>query len=314
MNKRYLKKIVVLLNESIDIHIFQQQMKQEDMTYSIAMDVSRPSVFADGVEQYYEKEWEKGVLILSDCPWICEELMEKKIPVVGILGEQKQRWGNEFWKIPYVTERLNGIDVTYLERVYRRYRGIPWDILETKRCLLREITVRDVPRIAKIYQAPSVKKYMEPLYESLEKEVAYVEDYIKNVYGFYEYGIWVIIEKASGEIIGRAGIENCGQNTEGKSPEENDADRRDWSDEYKERIELGYVIEDDYQGKGFAYEVCSAILKYAKEQLDIFIVWTRIQKGNLPSIALCKKLGFTEEMQENAHLGEDMLLFRYETI
>ena len=35
--------------------------------------------------------------------------------------------------------------------------------------------------------------------------------YIKNMYGFFEYGLWLVFEKKSGELIGRAGIEASGK-------------------------------------------------------------------------------------------------------
>ena len=39
-----------------------------------------------------------------------------------------------------------------------------------------------------------------------DKETQYIQDYIKNVYEFYGFGMWTVVEKASGQVIGRAGV------------------------------------------------------------------------------------------------------------
>ena len=56
--------------------------------------------------------------------------------------------------------------------------------------------------------------------------------------------------------------------------------------------ELGFIIGVPWQRKGYAYEVCSAILKYAKEELDFEKVISFVMEENKASIALCEKLGF----------------------
>lgn len=214
---------------------------------------------------------EEGVLVISDDGEVCNQMNERSIPVVAFLHEENER--NHFWKIPYAIENINVLNIEYLEQIYRRYRGIPWDILETERCILREIMVEDVDCIAKIYESPTVRRFMEPLYTPIEKEKEYTRDYIKHVYGFYEYGTWVVVEKTHGKIIGRAGLES-------------------YDDNEAEAVELGYLIADEHQRQGYGYEVCSAILKYAEERLGIIHVDTNIETENIASICLCERLGF----------------------
>lgn len=222
------------------------------------------------VETYLKKiAGEEGVLVISDDSEVCNRMNERSIPVIALLHESR----NLFWKIPYAIENIDVLNIEYLEQIYRRYRGIPWDILETERCILREITVEDVDCIAKIYESPTVRRFMEPLYTPIEKEKEYTKDYIKHVYGFYEYGTWVVVEKNQGKIIGRAGLES-------------------YDDSEPEAIELGYLIAEEYQRKGYGYEVCSAVLKYAEEILGIVYVDTNIEKENIASICLCERLGF----------------------
>lgn len=84
----------------------------------------------------------------------------------------------------YCVERLSDIDAQYLDRVYRRFHNLPWEIAETPRVRIREITVEDVPQLYELYRDASVTAFMEPLFADPEQEIAYTKEYIENVYGF----------------------------------------------------------------------------------------------------------------------------------
>lgn len=171
----------------------------------------------------------------------------------------------------YCVEDLKDVDTQYCERVYRRFKGIPWDIAETDRLRIREITVEDVPRLYELYQDGSITQYMEPLFPEVQQEIEYTKEYIKNIYGFYGYGMWAIIEKQSGQMIGRVGFE------------------------YKEGfegLELGFMLGVNYQGKGYAYEACCAVLNYGINGLGHKKYCAFVNEENTMSIKLCEKLGF----------------------
>lgn len=55
---------------------------------------------------------------------------------------------------------------------------------------------------------PSVTKYTEGLYPERAKEEAYLKDYTENMYYFYNYGVWTICDRMTGQVIGRAGFSN----------------------------------------------------------------------------------------------------------
>lgn len=176
-----------------------------------------------------------------------------------------------FRNVSYLIDGLEGLEYNYLDKVYRRMAGIPWDILETERLYVRESTVKDVDDFYRIYKEPSITYYMENLFEEPDMERMYMKNYIRRVYGFYEYGMWTVILKKTGHIIGRAGLSV-----------------RDGYD----LPELGFVIEVEHQGQGYATEVCSAILAYAKEELQMEGVQALVCAENKASIALLKNLGF----------------------
>lgn len=51
-------------------------------------------------------------------------------------------------------------------------------------------------------------KYTEGLYPERAKEEAYLKDYTENMYYFYNYGVWTICDRMTGQVIGRAGFSN----------------------------------------------------------------------------------------------------------
>ena len=147
--------------------------------------------------------------------------------------------------------------------------------------------MEDVDEFYRIYREPSITYYMENLFEQPDMEKAYIKNYIRQVYGFYGYGLWTVLLKETGQVIGRAGLSV--------------------RDGY-ELPELGFVIETSQQRKGYAYEVCKAILNYTKEELQFGAVQALVQEENKASVSLLNRLGFTyrEKVYEE---GTDYLLY-----
>lgn len=172
--------------------------------------------------------------------------------------------------VEYALESPWDIETDYLEKIYRRQQDLPWEILKTERYLVREFTPEDAEALWEIYKEPAMSRYTEGLHESLEAERAYLEDYKQQMYGFYEFGIWAIVERTTGKLIGRAGF---------------------YMEEDSETPYLGYAIAVPEQRKGAAYEVCSGILKYGFEELAFEKIYAKVHADNVASLALCRKLG-----------------------
>jgi RimJ/RimL family protein N-acetyltransferase len=194
------------------------------------------------------------------------------IPYIVLLNNANKT--SSFPNGAYCVENPDDIDEYFKEKVYRRFRNLPWEIAQTSRLLIREITLEDVPRLYDIYSDESITRYMEPLFPSMDKELEYTKNYIENIYKFYGYGMWVIVEQTSGLVVGRVGFE------------------------YKEGfdgLELGFMLGVDYQHKGYAYEACQAVLEYAREELCQNNFCAYVDEDNMQSIRLLRKLGFETE-------------------
>lgn len=217
------------------------------------------------------QEWNLQIddtVVITDDAETAAEVRGKKGAVVAVLTEQNR--GASFGEIPFAVDGFFNPGLDYFQKVYERCHGIPWTILQTERCIVREVRVEDLERLYEIYAEPSITRYMEGLYENREDERRYTEAYIRNMYGFYGYGIWIVEEKETGRIIGRAGLENRGGG----------------------ETELGYMLAKEAQGKGIAYEVCRAILDYAADALEMEELVCYVRAGNEASVRLCERLGF----------------------
>ena len=104
-----------------------------------------------------------------------------------------------------------------------------------------------------------------------ESTVSDVEDF----YRIYQS----VIHTVTGTVIGRAGLSVR---------------------EGYEIPELGFVTEVAFQHQGYTYEICEAILRYARDELEFSQVQAFCHPENTASLHLLQKLGFT-------YAGEDLL-------
>ena len=198
---------------------------------------------------------------------VCEKpehvtaFQSEAIPAAGYEGSGRRH------SCRYVLESFEGLSVDFANLVHHRFFGLPFQILATRRCIVREFAMSDLDALVRLYSGEGITDYVAPLFP-YEEEKEYERKYIQNVYDIYGVGMWLVIEKGSGKLIGRCGVE---------------VREGGW--------ELGYVIASDYQRRGFATEVTTAILDYAKARggKDFYC---RINPKNAPSVALARKLGF----------------------
>lgn len=232
----------------------------------------------------------RDVLAITDDAESAAAMRELGLAVAGYQAE-----GEELihFKINYVVSELAMVDDDYFNLIYMRAHGMPLLIARTERTLIREMTVDDLPAMYELYADEAVARWVEPLYE-YDKELEFTRAYIENVYSFYGYGLWLVFDRKTGELIGRAGISTREING-GKC------------------CELGYIIRGDRQRKGIGYEVSTAVMEYAEECLMLDELWLCIENDNQASIGLGRKLGF-ELYGSSVCDGKDCCLYRKKLI
>lgn len=169
---------------------------------------------------------------------------------------------------------MQELDPAFAKRDAARKAGLPVEIARTKRLLIRETTLEDIPKLYALWQGLTVKKYVSPMQPTLEEEIIYMSAYIRHAYAFYDFGLWSILETNHNKIIGRIGLSV--------------------SEHLEDVVELGYLIGTEYQRKGYATEAGQAVLSYAAEVLDLTEIHLLSDVENMASQKTAAAIGFVQ--------------------
>lgn len=226
------------------------------------------------------------LLFITDMKDVAKALLEQRVGVLVWLHEENRT--ESFEGLPYAVERLEEADFTYLDKVHRRFNGIPWHIADTSRCIIREMEEKDIDALYELYSDKGISKYTEDLYEDKDKEREYIRSYIDHAYTFWGFGTWLVERKEDHKVIGRVGFNLR---------------------EGYEIPELGFVIGMPWQRQGLAYETCLKALEIGKRDYDFTWVQALVREENVPSARLCEKLGFSLS-QRVIEQGREYLLYK----
>jgi [ribosomal protein S5]-alanine N-acetyltransferase len=143
--------------------------------------------------------------------------------------------------------------------------------LETPRLLLRPMVASDAAELLHIFQDPLVMAaFNSPLFTRKEMERwvgRNIEHQDKNGYGLYS-----VILKESGLLIGDCGLEQMEIGGEVAA-------------------ELGYDFRSDHWNRGFATEAARAVRDHAFGALGLPRLVSLIRVGNEPSRRVAEKVG-----------------------
>ncbi len=147
-------------------------------------------------------------------------------------------------------------------------------VIETERLILRHLTMADLDALAALYADPEVRRYFPEgtqTYEQTREELEWITDVY---YGRYGYGLWATILKESGAFIGRCGLlpTEIGGRTE---------------------VEVAYLLDKNYWGRGLATEAARAIVEYAFATLPVDRVLCIFEPENTASRRVAAKVGMT---------------------
>lgn len=263
-----LKKVIFLIADK------GQGRAIEKMKGSMGIEAER--IFYSGIGDWEKEDMEEcakeDILFVTDSSVMLSELRKRGDYGIAFLHDHNRQ--EDFSGAAYAVTDIEELEWESLEKAYLRLAGKPWTILETDRCLVRETTVEDVEEFYRIYAEPSITYYMEDLFSDPADEREYIRNYIKEIYGFYGYGLWTVLRRENHEVIGRAGLS--------------------WRQGF-DVPELGFVIGVSCQRKGYAYEVCNAIVEYGERELGFQEIQALVQTENEASVCLCRKLGFVWE-------------------
>lgn len=169
---------------------------------------------------------------------------------------------------------LNPEDVTpeLLTGAARRKCALPWMIAETERLLVRELMPDDLGALQEMSADLSERGLLgeeENIFLSRDS----LNAYIAAQYPFFGFGIWGIVERKSGQLIGKAGF-SAPQGSAAGNPDEADGALPEFS----------YHIAGPYRRRGYALEACRALLAYGERELGLHGCRIRIDRSNEASL------------------------------
>ncbi|MCA9953638.1 MAG: GNAT family N-acetyltransferase [Anaerolineales bacterium] len=156
--------------------------------------------------------------------------------------------------------------------------------LSTERLLLRRPRLADAPDVLLFRGDAYVQRFNGPVY----KEVVEAEKLIHELHGEYfkRSGIsWGVTLPNEDKVIGLFGIHH-------------------WS-QYHRGAEIGYDMNRDYWGQGFATEAIQAMLRFGFVQMNLNRIYAGTIADNHESVRLLERLGFVREGTKRGLSWED---------
>lgn len=163
-------------------------------------------------------------------------------------------------------------------------------ILETERLLLRNQLPEDAEVLGKMFSDAEVMRFIGEgkTYpkSAAVSSITKWNDY-ERTHGFTSWGV---IRKEDNVFIGKCGFNFLPDNSD---------------------VELSYMLDEPYWGKGYASEIAKATLEYGLNKLNLKRVVALVYPQNSPSIRVIEKTGMKYE-KECEYFGVKLLKYAIE--
>lgn len=145
-------------------------------------------------------------------------------------------------------------------------------ILETERLYLREMNQSDYEALSKILQDQETMYAYEGAFSDEETQ-EWLDRQIGR-YREYGFGLWAVVLKETGKMIGQCGLTV-----------------QTWND--RQVLEVGYLLQKAYWHNGYATEAAKACKEYAFTKLNADEVFSIIRDTNIASQNVALRNGMT---------------------
>lgn len=148
-------------------------------------------------------------------------------------------------------------------------------VLETKRLILRHFCIDDAGFIIRLLNEPSFIRYIgDKGVRTGEDAKQYLLSGPIDSYDRFGYGLNMVELKESGEPIGMCGLVR----------------REDLDD-----ADIGFALLEQHWSQGYAAESAEAVMRQARETLNLQRIVAIVAPDNHSSIKLLEKIGLTFE-------------------
>lgn len=102
------------------------------------------------------------------------------------------------------------------------------------------------------------------------------------------FGIWPVVHKADRRVIGACGVF--------------------YIPDHKPKVEIAWLFDKAYHGRGYATEAARAVMEFAFKKLRLPILYALVHQDNAPSIRVTDRLGMKPSGEIHAY-GLDLGLY-----
>ncbi len=159
--------------------------------------------------------------------------------------------------------------------------------LETKRTILRPLTVEDALDFYELNSDPKVLEFTgDTAFETVEEARSFLNNYTQ--FKHYQVGRFAVIDKLNNEFLGWCGLKFTS---------------------YTQEYDLGFRFHQRFWSKGFATETALKSLEYGFQSLNIDSIIGRAMSENTASIKVLEKVGM-KKMGEVDFEGKEGVLYQ----
>ncbi len=209
---------------------------------------------------------------------------------LGIAAAAYSDEGNEdtsFEGVRYLVTSLEGIDADFFRLIRARHFGTPLHIADTERLGIREFAESDFDAFYEMLLTSPAETVENIPMESREACREWFLSYIRTKYAFYDCGYWGAFDE-DGRLVGTCGVEipesgpggAASGATDSKGCDADDTEGTAGGAESEAANELGYMVSEAFRGKGYATELITAVVTYAREKLGLRKLICRVSAGN----------------------------------
>ena len=154
--------------------------------------------------------------------------------------------------------------------------------INSDRLFLRPIQMEDAESVFQYRSNAQVNQYQGWIPKTIEDVHEFITNKVSNKINLPDTWFqFVIIKKDDNELIGDIGVHFHASDTS--------------------QVEMGCTLNQEYHGKGFAFEAVQSIINYLFDVLGNRRIIASIDSRNQPSIRLIECLGF----RKKAHIKEN---------
>jgi RimJ/RimL family protein N-acetyltransferase len=162
------------------------------------------------------------------------------------------------------------------------------NILESEHLTFRHLELEDLDDLFTLYRDPEIRRYFPEGTLTYAETKEELEWFLNGHPRHPELGLWATIHKADNQFIGRCGL-------------------LPWTIDGQPEVEVAYMLDKAYWGRGLGSEAALAIRDYGFEQLGLKRLICLIDRDNLASIRVAERIGMAFEKEGQDDKGPYLL-------